>query len=201
MLPQGHSQAHPPSFPPPSVIPAKAGIQGWARVGHSCSQQPTRQPTQTTEKYRKLPEITGSNDFSDTKDPFEESTNPPATHRHSRESGNPGMGRARGISTPQQPTRQTTQTTEKYRKLPEITGSGDFSNTTDPFEESTNPPASHRHSRESGNPGMGQGGAFLLPIANPLTIRTTEKYRKLPEITGSSDFPPLSQYKIEQVTK
>ena len=33
------------------------------------------------------------------------------------------------------------------------------------------------------------------------TTQTTEKYRKLPEITGSSDFSPLSQYKIEQVTK
>ena len=111
------------------------------------------------------------------------------------------MGQARGISTPQQPTRRTTQTTENYRKLPEITGSSDFSDTMDPFEESGNPsptlipPPSFPRKRESRD-GPGAGHSRTRH-----TTQTTEKYRKLPETTGSSDFSPLSQYKIEQVTK
>ena len=163
---------------PSSVIPAKAGIQGWDR-GAPPRRIPSAPPPSfprkreprdgtgegRTPKPPKLPETTVFHGFSTP------TACPPRPQlplpRHSRESGNPGMGQ--GMGPP--------PNTQNYRKLPEITAFHDFSA---PTGRPAQTPTPHlRHSRESGNPGMGQG---MGPPPN------TQNYRKLPEITAFHDF-------------
>ena len=147
--------AQPPSFP------RKRESRDGPGVGYSHSTQ-----TQNPPNYRKVPETTGNYRLWRffRHDGSLRRVRKPATHRHpqpthrhsrphrhSRESGNPGMGGARGIPTPHsQPDNHP-----NYRKVPETTGYSDSYDTMDPFEESGNPPRL-RHSRESGNPGMGR---------------------------------------------
>ena len=118
----------------------------------------------------------------------------PLTLRHSRESGNPGMGRE-VRPPPLTPTPcQSPQTTVQsfYVNSNLYSHQHRESRTITPYSHSqaqtpTLPPThrhsrSHRHSRESGNPGMCRTWGIPAPAEPPKLPKSTGNYRKLPAL-------------------
>ena len=202
--PPSFPPTHSHSRPPPS-FPRKREPRDGPGAGHSRTRQAT-QTTEKYRLWRffqhdgSLRRVRKPAHLRHSRHPqsFPPPTAIPATHRHSRhpqsfpptsvipahpqsfpptsvipaKAGIQGWARARGIPPPQQPTRQATQSTGNYRKLPAL---AIFPTRRIPSKSPET--LSHRHSRESGNPGMGRARGIPAPDNHP-------NYRKVPETTG-----------------
>ena len=112
----------------------------------------------------------------------------PPTHRHSRESGNPGIGRTRGTPVPAKPPKLP-KSTGNYRKLPALAIfptrriPSKSPETRPPTVTPAQPPSFPRKRESRDGPGAGH---FHAPTANPPNHpklpKSTGNYRKLPAI-------------------
>ena len=193
---EGHENLQSLSAQPPSPPRKRESREG---PGEGHSHAPTSNPPEppklpkSTGNYRKLPALAFfparwiPSKSPETRPP----TVIPAPHRHSRESGNPGMGRTWGIPAPAEPPKLP-KSTGNYRKLPALAFfparwiPSKSPETRHP--QSPPPPSPSFPRKRESRDGPGRG-AFPRPNIQPTrTTQTTEKYRKLPEITGSSVF-------------
>ena len=138
--PPRHSHPHPSSFPPLTVIPAKAGTQGWAA---GKGQPPPSQPPPPPAPPLVIPT--------------------PTPHRHSRESGNPGMGGARGAppAVPPPPPRHSRESGNP--------GMGSWAGPT-PTSRHSRPSPSFPRKREPRDGQLGGTHPLHYPPSPPLVI-------------------------------